>query len=287
LSRWALRLREGGFGSGFFADKLGPGATEPPNGTTNLADGQLHHLALMRDLDDRRGRLYVDGVLQGEISVSSMINDGPMIPSSPGEPVAIGIWRDGFSTNLSRAFDGMIDDLKYYDRALSEEEIRNTAGCALPILPRTLNVDAQLFGSDGATDDRLCVFLEAGDYRVTLVNPDLDPDARMTAWSPSPSSTWSTLYSIEGDIDAGTTGGFAAGTSSAEQAFADTTQREATFSLTADQRVHFSVVDAAALDNRGGVSLRLEPVPEPSLVLALATGVAWLSAIGARRRGRA
>jgi hypothetical protein len=52
--------------------------------------------------------------------------------------------------------------------------------------------------------------------------------------------------------------------------------KTANFTLTADQRVHFSVVDDEVLDNRGGVSVLVQPVPEPSPTLMLVAGVVLL-----------
>ncbi len=72
------------------------------------------------------------------------------------------------------------------------------------------------------------------------------------------------------------------GAGSLQAAFDGTLDKDVTLSLSADQRVYFSITDQAVLDNRGGVSLRL--VPEPSSTLLLAAGVASLIALERRRR---
>ena len=149
-----------------------------------------------------------------------------------------------------------------------------------------LNLDASLFGSPVGEGHTLCVFLEAGQYDATLVTPALDPDARLTAWAPSATSSWSTVYVIEPEIDAGTVGGFPTSSSSPQQAFDDTTIKTASFTLSVDQRVHFSVVDDEVLDNRGGVSVSVVHVPEPSFLLSMTSGVALLGLMTRRRSRR-
>ncbi|MEM7413537.1 MAG: LamG domain-containing protein [Myxococcota bacterium] len=283
-SRWALRLRPEGFGSGFFADTVGVGRTEPPHGTADLSDGAPHHIVLVRDLEDRRARLYVDGVFSGENPISSMGNDGPLQPGSPfPDPMAIGLWRQGASTNLLRPFHGLIDDVKFYRRALDDEEIANTAGCTLPLVPRVLNLDAARFGSPADEDHGLCVFLEAGDYQLTLVSAAEDADARFLGWSPGPAALWGTAYAVRPELDPGFGTGLPVSASSAQQAFDGTSSKQVAFTLTQPQRVHFSLVEDQVLDNRGGVSIRLETLPEPDAGVLLVAGFALTRLLGRRR----
>lgn len=285
-SRWGLRLTVEGFAAGYFAHSIGSVTSRPPNGTVNLADDELHHIAMVRNKVDQRLQLYIDGILKGEEALSSTINAGPLFPAAPNEPMAIGVWRIANTTDLRQGFTGMIDDVKFYDRHLTREEIQNIAGCGRAIVPRVLNLDAALFASPSNADHTLCVFLEAGDYRATLVDPTLNSDARLTAWSASQTASWSTRYSVEGEVDPGTSGGLVAFASTPEQAFDDTVNKIATFSLSVDQRVQFSIVDPTALDNRGGVSLLLEAVPEPSMLPLLGSGLMFLAAMGSARERR-
>lgn len=287
-SSWQIFITEEGFGQGRFRDAIGLGSsTQTGPGSTYLADGLPHHLALVRDSDERRVRLYVDGRLEAENGISTNINDGPLVPGSPGfpDPIAIGAWRQAQSVDITREFTGEIDDVKYYDRALTREEIENIAGCGLPVLPRVINLEAALFGAPVNDDAKFCLHLEAGDYRATLLTPALDADARLTAWSPSASSSWSTRYSIEGEIDAGATGGAETFSASAQQAFDETPDKQTEFSLTVDQKVTLSFLDDVPLDNRGGVSIRLEYLPEPSATAMLMAGLACLALLS-RERGQ-
>ncbi len=230
-------------------------------GSTNVADGLPHHVAVSRDTDTRKLSVYLDGALEVQTTLTTDATDGPLFPATAeGDPVAIGVWREAQTANLIRPFDGLIDDVKYYDRALTLEEIQEIAGCALPIVPRVLNLDASRFGRKPGANGGLCVFLEAGTYSLTLVNPSLAAAARLTAWSPSAAAPWSTVYVADGEIDGETVGGYPTGSATPVEAFDDTLTLETFLSLDADQRVYFSVLDQAALDNRGGVSIRVLPV---------------------------
>jgi hypothetical protein len=287
-STWSILINEDGLARVIARPALASCVSAALTGTTFLADGEPHHVAMSRDLDASRLYLYVDGVLEAQAALIIDLTDLPLFPgdSNNPDPVSVGISTLTLSTDLTRPFAGLIDDVKYYDRALSAEEIQNIAGCGLPIVPRVLNLDASLFGSPADEDHDLCVFLEAGEYTATLVTPALDPDARFSAWSPSATSSWSTFYDVEGEVDPGTLGGFEAGATTPQQAFDATANKVASFTLTVDQRVHFSLVDDQALDNRGGVSLRLVSVPEPSLLAMMTTGGALLVVLGRRRTRR-
>jgi len=48
------------------------------------------------------------------------------------------------------------------------------------------------------------------------------------------------------------------------------------FAVPIDGQVYFSVVDENVLDNRGGVSIHLESVPEPGTALLLTSGALGL-----------
>jgi hypothetical protein len=180
----------------------------------------------------------------------------------------------------------LIDDLKFYDRALTREEIENTAGCGVPIVPRVLNLDASRFGGpvDIPNSHRLCVFLEAGDYEVTMVSPAQDPLARFTSWSDSGTGDWGTAYTAVGETSFIDGAGLPIGESSMQLAFDNTANKTLSFSLTAAERVYFAIEDGAVLDNQGGVSLLL--VPEPGLGAMLVSGIALLGALTRRRHHR-
>ena len=80
---------------------------------TVVTDGQWHHVGLVYDLDVFHRRLYVDGVLVAE---DAMPVAG--VPSDSG--LHIGAGKD---LDANTFFSGLIDDVRIYNVALSEEEI--------------------------------------------------------------------------------------------------------------------------------------------------------------------
>ena len=90
-------------------------------GSTSVSDGQWHHVAAVLESDGSPDtsdiRLYVDGVEEVASVLLRTINT-PAI-----EDVRIGIFIDAGL----RYFKGMIDDVRIYNRALSDSEIMNLA----------------------------------------------------------------------------------------------------------------------------------------------------------------
>jgi len=89
-------------------------------GTTDLVDGEWHHVAVV---------LVDDG--SPDVSELLLYVDGKLDPIDPtGTPRAMntssgGEFRIGYDlNNTGRTFDGMIDDVRIYDRALSADDIQ-------------------------------------------------------------------------------------------------------------------------------------------------------------------
>ena len=82
------------------------------DGTRNINDGAWHHVVMAIDLDNFEYNLYLDGVLEGAksfpVTSSGIDSDYPLL---------IGKIVDG------QNFDGSIDDVRIYNRALSGAEI--------------------------------------------------------------------------------------------------------------------------------------------------------------------
>jgi Concanavalin A-like lectin/glucanases superfamily/Bacterial Ig domain len=96
-----------GFGVGF---GWAPGATT----LTSVRDNQWHHLAGV--FTGSAVELYLDGVLQGSLPESSL-------PAGNTRPVEIGqAWGGGFPR---RFFHGLIDEVSYYNRALTAGEVQS------------------------------------------------------------------------------------------------------------------------------------------------------------------
>lgn len=86
-------------------------------GTTDLRDGSWHHVAIVRDDSGSNNAYgYVDGSEEIEvldIAVGNFVSD-------PAQPTYIGQWS---VDSINRRFNGTIDDVRIYNRALTESEI--------------------------------------------------------------------------------------------------------------------------------------------------------------------
>lgn len=81
-------------------------------GTTNVADGQWHHVAAV--YDGQTKRLYIDGQLDAQRTYSQSV-------STNNIPV-----RLGFNTEYPTGeYNGLLDDVRMYNRALSQAEVAN------------------------------------------------------------------------------------------------------------------------------------------------------------------
>jgi hypothetical protein len=291
-STWSLYLDANGYpGSTVRSQYQYATAVTGPDAVT---DGEWHHVLAMRDLDPSWLKLYVDGEFVAYNALLALSSAQPLVPGDPAnpDPVTIGIGRNTGATTVSRRFDGLIDDVMYWDRALSQEEIQNIAGCGVPIVPRTLNIDASQM-SGRTNESSLCLYLEAGAYELTLVTPALDAEARFTGWSAKVGEPWATSYRIVPEIDSTLVAGLQPddippGPSSGQQAYDWTPSKTAQLTLTTAQRVYLSVddlADGAVLDNQGGVSLQI--VPEPGAVLGIVAGAGFLTVLARRRRSTA
>jgi hypothetical protein len=92
--------------------------------STDLRDGTWHHVAAvlpMGYINVTDVELYVDGVLIGPSDTAS---SQCQINTVSFNDVKIGILDDG----QNRYFDGLIDDVRIYNRALNEDEIASLAG---------------------------------------------------------------------------------------------------------------------------------------------------------------
>jgi hypothetical protein len=80
-------------------------------GSTDVNDGEIHHVALVSDPDGGEVRFYVDGELEGTSGAPSIeSNDNPMMIGE--NPDARG-----------RTWDGLIDDVGVWNRPITEEEV--------------------------------------------------------------------------------------------------------------------------------------------------------------------
>ena len=112
--RWIMRTED----SGYLRLEVGSGAIV---GSTVVCDGEWRHVTVVLDNDGTPNvnevKLYVDGVLEVPSSVGDMAIDTVL-----SRDFRIGFWGLG-----DRYFEGLIDELRIYDRALSLEEISELA----------------------------------------------------------------------------------------------------------------------------------------------------------------
>jgi len=88
-------------------------------GSTKVADGEWHHVAVTKDGDIHT--LYFDGDRDGsgEVNMSyHRAND------DPDHVVVLGFVKGKSGSDYPGAFRGRMDDVRFYDRALTPEEIQ-------------------------------------------------------------------------------------------------------------------------------------------------------------------
>ena len=100
--------------------EIGVGISQPPSSSGGVAsvwigDGDFHHVA--STIQGTQVSFFVDGALVGTTAIS-----GPVSFGEVNTFVGLHQWIDSFVRGSFR-FDGAVDDLRIYDRALSASEI--------------------------------------------------------------------------------------------------------------------------------------------------------------------
>ena len=144
------------------------GASSYANGTRIVADGQFHHVALVRDMASNELRLYVDGTRE---AVASLVGGaiGPL-HDDDGEPdpFTIGAGQFALRPDFTEFFEGSIAEVAYYTRALTDAD---ALAMAAPVCPAPGN-QAPLAMNDTATT----LFETAADIAVLANDSDADAD---------------------------------------------------------------------------------------------------------------
>jgi hypothetical protein len=93
---------------------------------TVLNAGEWHHVAMVFDGAKLRG--FVNGRPDGEM-------DRPGELTAAIDPVRIGVYSETLESDASMFFDGRIDDVRIYDRALSNQEVLELYGLEAGLTP--------------------------------------------------------------------------------------------------------------------------------------------------------
>jgi len=94
-------------------------------GTSRIDDGQWHHVAGV--FDNGTTVLYIDGKIDAMASVAGTIGTGDLRYGFVGDR-SEATEVDGAKNTPPWIFEGDIDDLRIYDRAVPQAEIANLAG---------------------------------------------------------------------------------------------------------------------------------------------------------------
>ncbi len=82
--------------------------------TSDVNDGNWHHLLTVIDRMGGRQQVYINGKLEGNPQIADVIG-----PVSNERDMVVGSYHDG-----NNFFNGIIDEIRIYNRALSEAEVQ-------------------------------------------------------------------------------------------------------------------------------------------------------------------
>ena len=106
-------------GSASMVASFGYGGTRvTASGSHGMSSGTWYHVALVSDKTNGTGSLYIDGTLVGGVSLSSL--------SGSCTDTTFRVGASNFNTSSER-FDGRVDDIRVYDRAITSEELSHLA----------------------------------------------------------------------------------------------------------------------------------------------------------------
>ncbi|MDY0356660.1 MAG: LamG-like jellyroll fold domain-containing protein [Sedimentisphaerales bacterium] len=100
----------GGVRMGFYSNDL-----DLPAGTVQA--GTWYHLTFRYDFESQNRRVYINGELAGEGAAAPYLG-------SAGDTLVGTFWRPDRADRVPEWFNGMIDDVQIYGRALADEEIQ-------------------------------------------------------------------------------------------------------------------------------------------------------------------
>jgi hypothetical protein len=135
----------------------------------DVANGLWHQLGFVRDTQAGKALLYIDGAL----NTSADLNDeavGPLAnDDGDDDPITIGAHVVGGQTALDNEFTGLIDEVGFYDTALSAAEMATIASLA----PSGLRLDNV---GPTAVDDTATVNQDSTANTIDVLANDSDPN---------------------------------------------------------------------------------------------------------------
>jgi len=98
------------------------------HGSIYVADGAFHHVALVRNIENNLLLLFVDGVLDTSAPLNNGAKDELRDDDNQPDPFLIGAAKESGNryvtvTGEKWFFQGSIDDVRFYNRALTASEI--------------------------------------------------------------------------------------------------------------------------------------------------------------------
>jgi hypothetical protein len=95
----------------------------------SLKSSQWHHLAVTISREDNRVRVYLDGQKTGDLIYTEQTQTGHILSQPTTEPLRIGKRKDAdFDPGSNNYFNGRLDDIRIYNRVLSDDEIKIVCG---------------------------------------------------------------------------------------------------------------------------------------------------------------
>jgi hypothetical protein len=98
------------------------------NYMVDLEDGNWHAVAISYG-SDQVARLFLDGA---QVSMFSFVEDGRLSSTNPTKSIDNLVLSLGYSTRNNEYSSGVLDEVRFYDRALSQGEIQSLVAVPLP-----------------------------------------------------------------------------------------------------------------------------------------------------------
>ena len=185
---WWVGCQDGGQARFVLIDKDGTLGDIP--GTINLMDGNWHHIVAMRDASANRIRLYVDG--NGSFQDVVYTNGFDSI----GAALNIG-WLNLFT---GYHFEGVLDEVALYNRALSEAEVQQHYGNGMSGLGYCLVTLTYTAGANGSITGLTPQTVNYNRYSGTAVTAVPATNYHFVQWSDGSTDNPRTDTNVTADI---------------------------------------------------------------------------------------